>query len=100
VVQCEWTAKNLRATLKNSTSVDDVMYSRMIAYPFRLLSAVTDGGEALILTSADRAKDFDRPARWTRADARYSSRTCSASPIMRAASRGKHKEPRSCRPAR
>jgi len=34
----------------------------MIAYPFRLLQCclVTDGGGALILTSADRAKDFPR----------------------------------------
>ncbi|MGE5272093.1 MAG: thiolase C-terminal domain-containing protein, partial [Thiohalocapsa sp.] len=34
--------------------------SRMIAYPFRLLMCclVTDGGGALILTTADRAKDF------------------------------------------
>ena len=32
----------------------------MIAYPFRLLMCclVTDGGGALILTSAERAKDF------------------------------------------
>ena len=32
----------------------------MIAYPFRLFMCclVTDGGGALILTSADRAKDF------------------------------------------
>ena len=32
----------------------------MIAYPFHLLECclVTDGGGALILTSADRAKDF------------------------------------------
>ena len=32
----------------------------MIAYPFRLLMCclVTDGGGALILTTADRAKDF------------------------------------------
>ena len=32
----------------------------MIAYPFRILQCclVTDGGGALILTSADRAEDF------------------------------------------
>ena len=32
----------------------------MIAYPFRILMCclVTDGGGALILTTADRAKDF------------------------------------------
>ena len=38
----------------------DVLNSRMIAYPFRLLMCclVTDGGGALILTSAERARDF------------------------------------------
>ena len=63
VVQREWAAKNPRATFKNPISVDDVMNSRMISYPFRLLMCclVTDGGGALILTSAERAKDFDRP---------------------------------------
>ena len=40
--------------------MSDVLSSRMIAYPFRLFMCclVTDGGGALILTSADRAKDF------------------------------------------
>jgi len=59
-VQREWAAKNPRATFKDSITVDDVLNSRMIAYPFRLLQCclVTDGGGALILTSADRAKDF------------------------------------------
>ena len=63
VVQREWAAKNPRATFKNPISVDDVMDSRMISYPFRLLMCclVTDGGGALILASADRAKDFRRP---------------------------------------
>ena len=37
----------------------------MIAYPFRKLMCclVTDGGGALILTSAERAKDFPQQAR-------------------------------------
>ena len=63
VFQREWAAKNPRATFKNPISVDDVMNSRMISYPFRLLMCclVTDGGGALVLTSANRAKDFDRP---------------------------------------
>src|SRR5882724_3595903 len=63
VVQREWAAKNPRATFKNPISVDDVMNARMISYPFRLLMCclVTDGGGALILTSAERAKDFGRP---------------------------------------
>ncbi len=60
VVQREWAAKNPRATMKAPITVDDVLNSRMIAYPFRLLQCclVTDGGGALILTSAERAKDF------------------------------------------
>lgn len=60
VVQREWAAKNPRATFKDPISVDDVLNSRMVAYPFRLLMCclVTDGGGALILTSAERAKDF------------------------------------------
>ena len=60
VVQREWAALNPRATFKDPITVADVLNSRMIAYPFRILQCclVTDGGGALILTSAERAKDF------------------------------------------
>jgi acetyl-CoA acetyltransferase len=60
VVQREWAAKNPRATFKTPITTEDVLNSRMIAYPFRLLMCclVTDGGGALIVTSAERAKDF------------------------------------------
>src|SRR5438128_6024808 len=60
VVQREWAAKNPRASMNDPITVEDVLNSRMIAYPFRLLQCclVTDGGGALILTSADRAQDF------------------------------------------
>jgi acetyl-CoA acetyltransferase len=63
VVQREWAGKNPRATFKNPITTDDVLNSRMIAYPFRLLMCclVTDGGGALILTSAERASSFARP---------------------------------------
>jgi acetyl-CoA acetyltransferase len=60
VVQREWASQNPRATFRDPITVADVLNSRMIAYPFRLLMCclVTDGGGALILTSADRARDF------------------------------------------
>jgi acetyl-CoA acetyltransferase len=60
VVQRQWAAKNPRATFKTPITVEDVLSSRMIAYPFRLLQCclVTDGGGALILVSAERARDF------------------------------------------
>ncbi len=63
VAQREWAGLNPRATFQDPITVDDVLNSRMIAYPFHLLECclVTDGGGALILTSADRAKDFPRP---------------------------------------
>jgi len=60
VVQREWAARNPRAAQQAPITVDDVLNSRMIAYPFRLLQCclVTDGGAALIMTSAERARDF------------------------------------------
>ncbi len=63
VIQREWAARNPRASFKEPISVEDVLSSRMIAYPFRKLQCclVTDGGGALILTSAERARDFPHP---------------------------------------
>jgi acetyl-CoA acetyltransferase len=60
VIQREWATRNPRAFAREPISVDDVLESPMIAYPFRRLMCclVTDGGGALILTSADRARDF------------------------------------------
>src|SRR4029453_6992211 len=60
VIQREWAAKNPRAFAKDPITLDDVMNSPMIAWPFRKLMCClrTDGGGALILTSAERAKDF------------------------------------------
>ncbi|MDP3592297.1 hypothetical protein [Phenylobacterium sp.] len=64
VIQREWAAKNPRASFKDPITVDDVLNSPMIAWPYRMLMCclVTDGGGALILTSADRAKDFPNKA--------------------------------------
>ena len=60
VVQREWASHHPRATARDPITVDDVLDSRMIAYPFRKLMCclVSDGGGALVLTRADRAKDF------------------------------------------
>ena len=60
VVQREWAGLNPRASYRDPISIDDVMNERMIAYPFTKLECclVTDGGGALILTSAQRTNDF------------------------------------------
>jgi acetyl-CoA acetyltransferase len=60
VVQREWAAMNPRASQKAPITIDDVLASKVIAWPFRKLMCcvLTDGGGALVLTSAERAKDF------------------------------------------
>ncbi len=58
VIQREWAAMNPRASFRDPIDVNDVLESKMIAYPFRKLMCclVTDGGGALILSIAERAK--------------------------------------------
>jgi len=53
-------ALNPEAQMQEPISVQDVLSSRMIADPLHLLdcSLVSDGGAAIILTSAERAIDF------------------------------------------
>jgi acetyl-CoA acetyltransferase len=60
VVQREWAAKNPRAMYRDPIGVADVLASRVIAWPFHLLECclVTDGGGALVLVAAERARDF------------------------------------------
>ncbi len=61
VVQREWAGMNPRASFRDAITVDDVLNSKLIAYPFHLLECclVTDGGGALILTTDERATDVN-----------------------------------------
>ncbi len=63
VVQRQWAAMNPRAKLRDPITVDDVLSSRMVSYPIHLLECclVTDGGAAVVLTSAERAASLDLP---------------------------------------
>ncbi len=58
-----WATKNPRAMMRDPITVEDVLNSRLIAWPIHLLECclVTDGGGALILTTAERARDFAKP---------------------------------------
>jgi acetyl-CoA acetyltransferase len=51
------------AQMRDPITIEDVLASRLIADPLRLLdcSLVSDGGAAIVLTSAERAKDFPHP---------------------------------------
>jgi acetyl-CoA acetyltransferase len=64
VAQRVWASRNPRAMFRDLITVEDVLASRLVAWPFHLLECclVTDGGGALIVTSADRAADFPKPA--------------------------------------
>jgi acetyl-CoA acetyltransferase len=63
VAQRRWSSQVPRAKFRELISVDDVLASPMIAYPMHLLECcvVTDGGGALVLTSADRARAVPGP---------------------------------------
>jgi acetyl-CoA acetyltransferase len=55
-------ARNPAAQMRTPITVEDVMNSRMIADPLHLLdcSLISDGGAAVVLTSAERARDLRR----------------------------------------
>ena len=61
VAQREWAMQNPRAFRRKPITVDEVLHSSPpVAYPFTrdMCCVVTDGGAALILTSADRSADL------------------------------------------
>lgn len=55
-----WAQQNPRAFRQKDTSLEQVLDDRMIAYPFskEMCCVVTDGGGAIVLTSAERAADL------------------------------------------
>jgi acetyl-CoA acetyltransferase len=63
VAQRRWSANVPRAMYREPLTVDDVLASPMIAYPMHLLECclVTDGGGALVVTSAERAEAVPGP---------------------------------------
>jgi acetyl-CoA acetyltransferase len=60
VAQRGWAVDNPRAMRRKPTSVQEVLDGPMIAHPFRkeMCCVVSDGGGALVVTSAERAADL------------------------------------------
>ena len=58
-----WANLNPRAFARGPLSVDDVLGSRMVSSPLHVRDCclVTDGGGAVVVTSAERARDLRRP---------------------------------------
>jgi acetyl-CoA acetyltransferase len=59
----EFAMLNPNAIYRDPITVDDVVSSRMIADPLHMLDccAITDGGGAFVMTTAERAKDLPQP---------------------------------------
>src|SRR3712207_5507343 len=55
----KWAMLNPKAMMRDPITIEDVLASRPIAYPFNLLDCclVTDAGGAVVLTSLERARD-------------------------------------------
>jgi len=64
----KWAALNPKARMREPITIDDVLKSRPVSYPFNLLNIclVTDAGGAVVLTRADRAKDCAKPPVYVR----------------------------------
>ena len=60
VIHSEHASNNPKAYYRNRLTVDDVLASRMIVKPLHLLDCCveTDNGTALVVTTADRARDL------------------------------------------
>ena len=65
VAQREWAVDNDRAFRRTPIDVDGVLAAPPIAYPFTrdMCCVVTDGGGALVVTSAERARDLPSSGR-------------------------------------
>lgn len=63
VAQREWAQRNPRALLREPISVAQVLAAPMVADPLTrpMCCLTTDGGGAVVLTSAERARDFPKP---------------------------------------
>ncbi|MEV4013433.1 thiolase family protein [Nonomuraea angiospora] len=64
VAQRAWAARNPLAQLRDPITIEDHQSSRWIAEPFHLLDCclVSNGGVAVLVTSADRAAGLAQPA--------------------------------------
>jgi acetyl-CoA acetyltransferase len=65
VAQREWAAANPRAFRRKPVTVEQVLDDPPVAYPFTrdMCCVVTDGGGALVVTSAERAADLPSAGR-------------------------------------
>jgi acetyl-CoA acetyltransferase len=69
----KWALMNPKAYMKEPMSFDDYHNSRWVSWPFHLFDCclVTDAGGAIVLTSADRARDLPKKPVYVLSAAEY-----------------------------
>lgn len=62
----KWAQLNPRAMMRDDLTIDDVLSSRWIAYPFHIYDCclVTDAGGAVVVVGADRAREYKKKPVW------------------------------------
>jgi acetyl-CoA acetyltransferase len=62
----KWAAMNEKAMMRDPITIEDVLNSRWISEPLHLLDCclVTDGGGAVVVASAERARQLRKPPVW------------------------------------
>jgi acetyl-CoA acetyltransferase len=62
----KWAQLNPRAMMRDPLTIEDVLSSRWIAYPFHIYDCclVTDAGGAVVIVGADRAREFKKKPVW------------------------------------
>ncbi len=62
----QWASMNPKAMMRDPITVDDVLNSRLISYPFNLLDCclVTDAGGATVVVSPERARSLEKKPVW------------------------------------
>ena len=69
----KWAQMNPMAQMRDPMTFDDYHNSRWISWPFHLLDCclVTDAGAAVVITTAERAKDLPKKPVWVLGAAEY-----------------------------
>jgi acetyl-CoA acetyltransferase len=62
----KWAQLNPKAMMREPLTIDDVLSSRWIAYPFHIYDCclVTDAGGAIVVVGADRAREMRKKPVW------------------------------------
>lgn len=62
----KWAMLNPKAMMRDPLTIDDVLSSRWVSYPFHIFDCclVTDAGGAIVVTSAERSRDCKKKPVW------------------------------------